>query len=448
MMAKWPPYPDYRETAERKLPVIPSHWRLSKAKYVAEYINGFAFKPADWGEEGTPIIRIQNLTDANADINRTNRSVPDKYRVESGDMLISWSASLSVHTWDREDAWLNQHIFKVVPDERIVSKGFLVWLSKWFVGELDNETHGSTMQHVTWGKFGSAPVAFPLIEEQREIAAFLDHETAKIDRLIAKQERLIELLKEKRQAVISHAVTKGLNPDAPMKDSGVEWLGEVPAHWDVCLVKHKCKEITDGAHISPVTENGEHYFVSIRDIKDGQIDFEDCLLTAIENYEYLARTGCQPAPGDLLFSKDGTIGETAITPHEPEFVVASSLIIIKPNLKVVTPKFLDFLMQGKAVQEQVESFVKGAALRRLSIQNLLKVWGTFPPLKEQVEITNHLLSKLDRFAQLSERAQLMISLLKEHRTALISAAVTGKIDVRGWQKPNTEPEEAAEAASA
>ncbi|MEL7069318.1 MAG: restriction endonuclease subunit S [Cyanobacteria bacterium J06581_3] len=166
------------------------------------------------------------------------------------------------------------------------------------------------------------------------------------------------------------------------KDSGVEWLGEVPEHWDVCLAKYICDEITDGAHISPDTESGIYPFISIKDIAQGVIDFDNALLTSADNYRYLERTGCKPAPGDVLFSKDGTIGQTAITPRKKDFVVASSLIILRPNRKAIQSEFLDYLLQSFLVQEQVNSFVKGAVLRRLSIQNLSKIQGIFPELKE------------------------------------------------------------------
>ena len=139
-------------------------------------------------------------------------------------------------------------------------------------------------------------------------------------------------------------MTKGLDPNVPMKDSGMKWLGEVPKHWSVSLIKYQCREITDGAHISPELENGEHLFISIRDIKEGVINFEDTLLTSEKSYQYLVHTGCKPFAGDILFSKDGTIGQTAITPSNINFVVASSLIIIRPNYFKVISEFLDLLL--------------------------------------------------------------------------------------------------------
>ncbi len=282
--------------------------------------------------------------------------------------------------------------------------------------------------------------ALPSQQEQFKIVEYLNYETAKIDSLIAKQEKLIELLKEKRQAVISHAVTKGLNPNVAMKDSGVEWLGKVPEHWSVSLIKYQCREITDGAHISPELENGKYLFVSIRDIKEGVINFDDALLTSEKSYQYLVHTGCMPFEGDILFSKDGTIGQTAITPPNVDFVVASSLIIIRPQLYKVIPEFLDLLLRSDVVQEQVESFVKGAALRRLSIQNLLKIWGVFPPLTEQKELVGFVQLQLEKYKVLEVQAERQVELLRERRTALISAAVTGKIDVRHWQHPNQKNE--------
>jgi type I restriction enzyme S subunit len=144
-----------------------------------------------------------------------------------------------------------------------------------------------------------------------------------------------------------------------------------------------------------------------------------------------------PFPGDILFSKDGTIGQTAITPKAIDFVVASSLIIIRPNLIKVSPEYLNFLLQSGVVVEQVESFVKGAALRRLSIQNLLKIFGTFPPINEQEEISSCLINQLKKFDELEAKANNLITLQEERGTALISAAVTGKIDVRNWKAPES-----------
>lgn len=297
----------------------------------------------------------------------------------------------------------------------------------------------SSMQNLAQDQFRAFTLALPPVREQTAIATFLDRETAKIDALVAEQQNLIVLLKEKRQALISHAVTKGLDPDVPVKDSGVAWLGEVPAHWEVTRIKRLCELITDGAHISPETKGGVFPFVSTTNISDEGIDFVDCLLTSPSSYEYLVKTGCKPEKGDVLFSKDGTIGRTVVVRESRSFVVASSLIIIRPNADELSCDYMNYLCGSDIVTRQVESLVKGAGLPRLSIQNLLKVVGIFPPINEQIQIAKVLEQQTSSFDELIDEAERGIELLLERRTALISAAVTGKIDVRHLAAACAEP---------
>lgn len=181
-------------------PKIPPGWRASQVKYLGRYINGYAFKPEDWSHEGKPILRIQNLSNPNASLNRYQGVLPEAYIVRNGDILISWSASLGVFQWTGEDAWLNQHIFKVDIHKSLVRPDYFRWLASWFIYEMAHKAHGSTMQHLTWDAFGSFPVLLPSLEEQRKIANYLDSETAKIDTLISARERLLDLLTEKRLA--------------------------------------------------------------------------------------------------------------------------------------------------------------------------------------------------------------------------------------------------------
>lgn len=207
----------------------------------------------------------------------------------------------------------------------------------------------------------------------------------------------------------------------------------MPKHWDVCALKYLSEKITDGAHVSPETENGVYHFVSTKDVGIDKIDFESCLRTSEASYEYLVRTGCKPQVGDILFSKDGTIGRTVVVRHELDFVVASSLIIIRPNKNLLNPDFLNFLCQSYVVTGQVESYVKGAGLPRLSIQNLLKVIGVFPSIEEQMSIASFLLNIVTTIKEIVTKLQSQIDKLREYRQSLISAAVTGKIDIRDFR---------------
>ncbi len=430
----FPRYERYKDSGVEWLGEVPSDWNVVPLKHIAQFINGDAFKPTDWADSGIPIIRIQNLNGSD-DFNYFDGKVEDRYLVHDGDLLFGWSGnrgtSFGPFIWHYSEVCaLNQHIFKVVPVA--LDKAELYWTLKAVTSHVEDQAHGIIgMVHITKGDLGAIKVPVPSSELQQAIAAFLDRETGKIDALVAEQDRLIELLKEKRQAVISHAVTKGLNPYAPMKDSGVEWLGEVPEGWEVGALKRFCKLITDGAHVSPETENGVYYFVSTKDLVDNFIDFENCLKTSESSFEYLVKTGCRPYVGDVLFSKDGTIGRTVVIQQDIDFVVASSLIIIRPDNMILNSAYLNYLCISNVVASQVESFVKGAGLPRLSIQNLLKVIGVFPSIEEQSAIAFSLDSETAKIDTLITEAQQAIGLLKERRSALISAAVTGKIDVRG-----------------
>jgi type I restriction enzyme S subunit len=414
--------------------VVPKAWDVKPLKHLADFVNGEAFKPTEWSDSGTPIIRIQNLNGGD-DFNCYVGDVNPRHHVEKGDLLFGWSGnrgtSFGPFLWPREGLhYLNQHIFKVAPRECHV--GWFYWCLKAVTLYVEQQAHGIIgMVHVTKGTLGAIAVPLPSEHDQIAIAAFLDRETGKIDALVAEQERLIALLKEKRQAVISQAVTKGLDPNAPMKDSGVEWLGQVPAHWMVGHIKRFCRNITDGAHISPETEGGVFDFVSTKDVGDDGIDFDGSLKTSPETYALMVRTGCRPLAGDILFSKDGTIGRTAIVNEDREFVVASSLIILRPDSEMVRSEYLHWLLQSSSVVSQVECFVKGAGLPRLSISNLLKVWGVFPPMGEQAAIAARITDMVTRYRSLIATSESAIAILKERRAALISAAVTGKIDVRG-----------------
>lgn len=433
------------------LGLVPDHWAVKRLKHLAAKKKfaivdgpfGTQLKADDYQIGGVPLIRISNLSyQGLLDIDDLVFISPDKAKeverssVKIGDVVVGKTGAtigkcaLVTH-FDR--AIIASSCLKMSPDTTTLIPAFLLFciVSDGFQKTLINESGGSTRDTINITPFGNLAIAVPPLAEQAAIINFLERETAKIDALISEQERLIQLLKEKRQAVISHAVTKGLNRNAPMKPSGIEWLGDVPAHWAVASIKFYCGTITDGAHISPETENGVYPFVSTKDVGDEVIDIENSLRTSPASFEYMVKTGCQPQPGDVLFSKDGTIGRTIVVAEIREFVVASSLIIIRPDSTKLDPHFLHRLCQSQAVNGQVASFTKGAGLPRLSIQNLLKVIGCFPPLSEQQAIAAFLNEMTSKYDALTKEAQHAIEILQERRTALISAAVTGQIDVRG-----------------
>ena len=278
---------------------------------------------------------------------------------------------------------------------------------------------GGLRQSMKFEDFRRLPILVPSLEEQQKIASFLDHETAKIDTLITKQEKLIELLKEKRQAVISFAVTKGLNPNAPMRDSGVEWLGEVPEHWNIKKIKHCASLISSKQKIDgqPV--------IALENIEGLTGDF----VATNSNYN-----GEDVAflEGDILFGK--------LRPYlakvflcQKSGIAFGDLLTYRPNQKTESA-FLFYTMISSWFIEMVDSSTYGAKMPRASSEFVNEMFISFPPLEEQKTIYKELDTILQHFKTLTDKANKAIELMKERKTALISAAVTGKIDVRDWQE--------------
>jgi type I restriction enzyme S subunit len=434
-----PRYQAYRESGVEWLGEVPEHWSETRLASYCGFVQGKAHEPY-FDEDGEFVCITARFVSTEGEKRKycSKMLTPAK----TGDIAIVMSdlpngrALARAYYIDAEETYaINQRVCLISSHEG--NPRFLFYVLNRHP-ELLARDDGVNQTHLPNGAFTRLLLQIPPLPEQTTIAAFLDRETAKIDALVAEQRRLIDLLKEKRQAVISHAVTRGLNPNAPVKPSGIDWLGDVPEGWEVCGVKYFCNHITDGAHISPDTKNGVVPFVSTRDTSDAGIDFENCLQTSEATYEYMKASGCQPERGDILFSKDGTIGRTVIVDTNIVFVVASSLIIIRPDHQQVSCKFLNYLLKSEVVTNQVASFVKGAGLPRLSITNLLKVLGVFPGRDEQDSIVDHLNRETRKFNTLIDTAEQAITLMQERRAALISAAVTGKIDVRALAPSETE----------
>ncbi|EJG1583030.1 restriction endonuclease subunit S [Vibrio parahaemolyticus] len=274
-------------------------------------------------------------------------------------------------------------------------------------------------QALRFTNFTQVRLPLPTESEAQCIGTFLHHETAKIDTLITKQEKLIELLKEKRQSVISHAVTKGLNPDAPMKDSGVEWLGDVPEHWENKRIKNCASLISEKATI----EN--QMVVALENIEG----FTGNYISSQSHY-----TGEDVAfiKGDILFGK--------LRPYLSKVfhcstngVAFGDLLTYRP-MKDTHPLFLFYVMISSWFIDVVDSSTYGAKMPRASSDFVDKMYIAVPPLEEQIAIANSLKESLLALDELSNKANAAIELMKERKTALISAVVTGKIDVREWQE--------------
>jgi type I restriction enzyme S subunit len=287
-----------------------------------------------------------------------------------------------------------------------------------------------TQQNIGMGVIENLSCTLPPLPEQTAIAAFLDRETAKIDGLVGEQRRLMELLKEKRQAIISHAVTKGLNPNAPMKPSGIEWLGDVPEHWEIRRGKSVSTFTTSGPRgwSERVGEEGS-LFIQSGDLNDSLgVEFCRSKRVQIENDAEAVRTLL--CNGDVVVCVTGAkTGNVAVCLVVPEAAyINQHLCLIRPSHDIL-PRFLGVLLKSNLGQTYFELSQYGLK-QGLSLEDVKEAPVLLPPLAEQTTIVTYLDTETAKLDTLTAEAQRAIDLLQERRTALISAVVTGQIDVR------------------
>ena len=321
----------------------------------------------------------------------------------------------------------------MIRPKEMISPDFTGYLfrANYLVDEIIARSTGVSYPAINASELVKINIAIPPKSDQELITAFLDRETAKIDTLIAKQERLIALLQEKRQALISHAVTKGLNPDAPMKDSGVEWIGQIPAHWDRAPLKHLvCPEITDGPHETPEFFDSGYPFLSAEAVKNNALDFDRKRgyidSATFERYSQK----CLPQRNDILMVKSGnTTGALAIVETDDVFAIWSPLALIRTKPEV-NPRFAFYCMSSLFFQQSVALFSSYGTQPNIGMGVIENLLMTVPPPDEQVAIVSYLDCELADISILISKVTEAIQKLGERRTALVSAAVTGKIDVR------------------
>ena len=302
-------------------------------------------------------------------------------------------------------------------------------LSAPYVCSLNSLTYGTKMPRVSPETVGNSFIPLPPEPEQRALAAFLDRETARIDALVEQKERLIELLQEKRAALITRAVTRGLDPNVPMKGSGVEWMGETPAHWELRPLKRVSPEITVGVVVNPssyVQTDGVPFLYG-SDLQEGRIVTNNAKRMSEADSKSLPKSRLHA--GDLVCVRVGAPGVTAVVPPELEGANCASVLIIR-YADTFEPHWLCYAMNSRAVRHQVELVQYGAAQEQFNVAHAVEFLVPFAPLAEQRAIAAYLDRETTRVNALISTIQKAIDHLHERRTALISAAVTGKIDVR------------------
>lgn len=429
----FPAYPAYKDSGIAWLGEVPSHWEVGGLKRYVAIIGGSTPKSEieDYWDGSIPWVTPADLSrlsdfwisDTLRKITPAGLASCGTTLVPAGSVILSTRAPIGSLGIAKVELCTNQGCKALVPSR--IDEKFLAYLLSISSDELNVRGRGSTFLELSADELGAFRIAFPPPTEQQSIAAFLDRETAKIDALVAEQERLIALLREKRQAVISHAVTNGLNPNAPMRDSGVEWLGEIPSHWTVTRLSNLYREaVREGSDDLPILSVSIHHGVSDSEIPDEEMDR---MVARSEDRSKYKRV----QPNDLVYNMmrawQGGFG--SVRAHgqvSPAYVVAEPV----SNLK---SEFVEAVLRTPNAVEEMRRHSRGVTDFRLRLY-----WDQFknlkigvPPADEIDEILSRIQELVQQYDSLASVAQEVIGLLQERRAALISAAVTGKIDLRG-----------------
>ncbi|EKK5377981.1 restriction endonuclease subunit S [Morganella morganii] len=436
-MAKYKAYPEYKDSGVEWLGEIPEDWSVTKLKYIAD------LQTAKSNNSDELFVGLENISSGDGKYISKEESIADGTSVsfEKNDVLFGKLRPYLAKSWLATFSGVCSSEFLVLRTAKLHPKYLNYYsLTNEFIEQVNSSTYGSKMPRASWEFIGLLPVPTCSYFLSERVAWFLDHETAKIDNLIDKQQQLIELLKEKRQAVISHAVTKGLNPDVPMKYSGVEWLGEVPEHWVGSSLKYMAKVI-DCKHITAEFSDVGIPVASISEVKNWFVDLSTAKLTNKKDYSLLIDGGRKPVCGDIIYSRNATVGEAAIvSDNMPDFAMGQDVCLIKTNEKVI-PEFILYTLKSELIAQQLNLAMVGSTFKRINVDDIRNFSIAIPPKNEQMLIVKMLMGKLEKYDQIISNAVDVISYMQERRTALISAAVTGKIDVRDWVAPDTQKTE-------
>lgn len=436
---RWRPYPAYKDSGIEWLGNVPEHWEVLRIKRLTMVKRGASPRPIDdpryFNEDGEySWVRIADVTASERYLQRTTQHLSELGKslsvpLELGDIFLSIAGSVGKPIITKIKCCIHDG-FVYFPgydgDKEFLYYIFASGQPYLGLGKLGTQLNLNT------DTVGDIHIGWPPSGEQRAIVAFLDRETAKIDALIAKKQRLIELLQEKRAALISHAVTKGLDPSVPMKDTGVEWLGEIPAHWSGTALKRWVEvKITDGPHETPEFADEGVPFVSAEAVRNGRIDFDSKrgYITPELHARYVRKV--HPQRDDIFIVKSGaTTGKLAKVDIDFEFSVWSPLALIRADLEKTPPEFLFLALHADYVQNQVQRTWSAGTQPNISMAAIERLYVVAPPLPEQRAIAALLDRETAKIDTLISKVQDAIDRLSEYRTALISAAVTGKIDVR------------------
>ena len=415
------PYPHYKPSGVEWLGDVPAHWEVRRLKQAVTLMMGQSPPGSECSDKPIGLPFLQGC----AEFGERHPSPVQFCRAPKkvspmGAILLSVRAPVGRLNIADQEYGIGRGLCALLPHKRVLQTAFARYQLEVLEHGLRLASTGSTYDAVSVGDVGTQPLLVPPLAEQAAIVRYLDHTDGRIRRYLRSRERLIELLKEYRQATIHEAVTQGLEPDVPLKSSGAEWLGDIPAHWEVRRLKFSVENVADQTH----KRRKREIYLAMEHVESWTGKYSE----AGPDVVFDSRVKRFKA-GDVLFGKLRPYLAKVTRPNRTG-VCVGEFLVLRPRASTLSPGYLEYLMRSKPVIDAINSSTFGAKMPRADWQFIGGMVQPLPPLPEQAAIAAYLDKQTAAIAAAMARAQREIELLSEYRTRLIADVVTGQVDVR------------------
>ncbi len=392
---------------------IPKNWKICRLKDYAHICNGRDYSEVLDENGDYPVIGSGG---------QFAKACEPLYQKES--VLLGRKGTIDKPLFVDYPFWTVDTMYYTEIKENVSAKYFYYLCTQI---EFDFYRYGSAVPSMTQRDLYNVNFPYPTLDEQRRIANYLDRKCSQIDTIIAQQQEVIEKLKAYKLSVITEAVTKGLNPDVPMKDSGVEWIGEIPEHWDFRRIKNCCL-IVDCKNRTPDPDpDGEYIVVRTTCIRDGSFSYEGSYHTNAENFKEWTAKG-QPQHGDIFFTREAPMGEACLVPDTDNLCMGQRVMFFRP-LDGSDPRYILYSIYGPLAREYIDSKNKGSTVGHLKLGQVASLPLFYCPPREQSEIANYLDKRCGAIDKVVEKKAEIISRITDYKKSLIYEVVTGKKEV-------------------
>lgn len=426
-------YDTYKDSGIEWIGEIPQVWKYAKLAWCSNFVNGYAFNSENMDIDGeVPVVRIGDIQNGkviyDTCLKVNNNKDLDQYELKKDDIVMAMSGATTgkLAVVDSDDkAYINQRVGII----RSKNNKFIRYCldNDCFLQYVGLLSAGSAQPNISMGNILDYKIPYISYDEQQKIANYLDKKCREIDKVVETEKSVIEKLKEYKQSIITEAVTKGLDKSVPLKDSGIEWIGKIPQHWEIIKLKKTISLIADIDHYMPDTTDTGYLYLMTGDLKDiaSKIDFENCKHISDSDYKDLSKK-IHPVLDDVIFARYATIGTVCYVDIQKDFLVSYSCLTIRPNSEKLFGKFLYYYLISDTFKIEVSQYINSNTQSNVGLDSLQKVYMVLPNKTEQQQIAEYLDKKCSEIDKAIGDKQQVIEKFTEYKKSLIYECVTGK----------------------